>query len=81
MKKALTGSWQFLLIGGLLMAAMPIGERPHLLQKLELLFQGYLIKPEDWFDLALHGLPLILGIISTVIMIIDRFMTKKTENS
>ena len=33
---------------------------PHLVEKLQMLFQGKLVKPLDWFDLVLHSAPWIL---------------------
>jgi len=53
MKKALLP-----LFVGLLMAALPFGGEPHLLQKWKLFVNGWLHNPMDWFDFALHGLPL-----------------------
>lgn len=39
------------------MAIMPPQE-PHLIQKLELLWHGWLVNAMDWFDLILHSAPL-----------------------
>jgi hypothetical protein len=36
---------------------------PHIVEKLSMLIRGNLIKPLDWFDLLLHGLPWILLIL------------------
>ena len=33
---------------------------PHIVEKLSLLINGNLVKPADWFDLFLHGLPWVL---------------------
>lgn len=33
---------------------------PHLIEKLEMLFAGTLVKPIDIFDLFMHGTPLVL---------------------
>lgn len=30
---------------------------PHVWEKLQMLFQGRLTRPIDWFDLLLHGFP------------------------
>ena len=32
---------------------------PHVVEKLQMLFQGRLIRPIDWFDLFAHGAPLL----------------------
>ena len=33
---------------------------PHIVEKLQMLFQGTLVRPIDWFDLFLHGTPWLL---------------------
>jgi hypothetical protein len=33
---------------------------PHIVTKLRMLFQGRLVRPIDWFDLALHASPWLL---------------------
>jgi hypothetical protein len=33
---------------------------PHILEKLRMLSQGKLVRPIDWFDLFLHGVPWLL---------------------
>ncbi len=33
---------------------------PHLVEKLRMLARGTLVRPIDWFDLALHAFPWIL---------------------
>lgn len=52
----------YLVMLALIMALLPFGETPHLWQKLLLLKDGYLHQPMDWFDLLLHGGPL-LGVV------------------
>jgi len=39
---------------------------PHLLEKLQMLFQGRLTRPIDWFDLVLHSIPWVLLVLKTV---------------
>ena len=36
---------------------------PHIVEKLQMLAKGKLVKPIDWFDLLFHGVPWILLII------------------
>ena len=36
---------------------------PHIVEKLQMLTKGKLVKPVDWFDLLFHGVPWILLII------------------
>lgn len=43
-----------------LMALAPFSPKPHLLEKLQMLFSGELTRPLDVFDLILHGAPLVL---------------------
>lgn len=61
---------------GLFMAALPVFPEPHLWQKWKLFVNGWLHKPEDWFDFAFHGLPLVLALayyaIATVVGRIGR---------
>jgi len=45
----------FIAIGAVIMAVLPPGQTPHLIQKLTLLRYGYLTKPIDIFDLVVHG--------------------------
>ena len=49
-----------LLIIAILMGLAPFKPEPHLLQKLSMLADGSLGKPIDIFDLAIHGLPVLL---------------------
>lgn len=39
---------------------------PHLLEKLQMLFRGNLVKPLDWFDLLLHSFPWMLMIAKSI---------------
>jgi len=39
---------------------------PHIVEKLSMLIKGNLIKPIDWFDLFLHGLPWIILILKII---------------
>jgi len=43
-----------------LMALAPFVPKPHLLEKLQMLFAGQLRRPLDIFDLAFHAAPLAL---------------------
>ena len=33
---------------------------PHIVEKLQMLVRGNLVKPVDWFDLLFHGVPWLL---------------------
>lgn len=61
-KSGLTGIWFM----GVILALMPFFPEPHLWQKLQLLFSGYLKKPMDWVDLIFHSSGLILAAIWTI---------------
>lgn len=55
-----------LIIIAILLGLAPFSPQPHLLEKLQMLFDGTLSKPIDIFDLFLHGTPLVLLAIKTV---------------
>jgi hypothetical protein len=40
---------------------------PHIVEKLQMLAKGKLVKPIDWFDMFFHGIPWILLIIKIAI--------------
>jgi len=44
----------------ILLALSPLGQEPHLVEKLRMLGAGELRRPIDIFDLLLHGGPLLL---------------------
>jgi len=68
-------NFTYLIIGAVIMALLPFGETPHLWQKLLLLKDGYLHEPMDWFDLLLHGGPLV-GVIILLVLRKSKMMTK-----
>jgi hypothetical protein len=46
----------------IVLAILPPGQ-PHLIQKIEMLVNGTLVRVIDWLDLLMHGGPLILLLI------------------
>jgi hypothetical protein len=48
-------SYGFLIPAALLLAVLPLGAEPHLVEKLRMLATGRLTRPLDIFDLVLHG--------------------------
>lgn len=56
----------------LLMVFAPFVPQPHLWQKLNMLFNGDLIKPIDIFDLFWHALPMTLLMIKLGFMAADK---------
>mgnify|MGYP001605533881 CR=1 FL=1 len=49
-----------LLIAGCLTLGLAPFAPPHIVEKLQMLFRGTLVKPIDWFDLVLHSSPWLL---------------------
>lgn len=49
-----------LAITALLLGLAPFSPQPHLVEKVQMLLAGNLSRPIDIFDLAFHGLPLLL---------------------
>ena len=47
-------------------APYPAKPEPHLIEKLNMLIQGTLVKPVDIFDLFWHSLPLILLLLKII---------------
>jgi len=52
-----------LIITSIFLGLAPFRPRPHLFEKIEMLFAGELARPIDILDLAMHGLPLLLLIL------------------
>lgn len=57
-----------LIIAALILAVMPLGQ-PHLIEKLRMLFSGTLKRPLDWFDLFMHGAPLLLLLLKVIVTV------------
>lgn len=68
----------YLIIMALIMAVLPFGEQPHLWQKLLLLKDGYLHKPMDWFDLLLHGGPLVGVVVILAMRGLNRLRARRS---
>ena len=54
----------------LVIACLTIGlapfKPPHIVEKLQMLFRGQLVRPLDWFDLFLHGIPWLLLVLKFI---------------
>ena len=48
--------WIILILACLTLGLAPFAP-PHIWEKLQMLVQGRLVRPIDWFDLVFHGLP------------------------
>ena len=51
--------WSILILACLTLGLAPFTP-PHIWEKLQMLVQGKLVRPIDWFDLVFHGIPWIL---------------------
>jgi len=54
--------WGLLILVCLTLGLAPFAP-PHIWEKLQMLSKGQLVRPIDWFDLALHGAPWVLLIL------------------
>jgi hypothetical protein len=66
--------WPIVLLVCLTLGLAPFSP-PHILEKLQMLAAGKLVKPIDWFDLFLHGTPWLILIVK-----IAFFLQKKSDN-
>jgi len=55
-----------LAIAAIMLGIAPLGSQPHLLEKLNMLFNGTLVKPIDIFDLVLHSIFSVLLIVKLI---------------
>ena len=51
--------WSIIILFCLTLGLAPFSP-PHIWEKLQMLFQGRLVRPIDWFDLVFHGIPWVL---------------------
>jgi hypothetical protein len=58
----------FIAIAAIFLAVAPIVPQPHLLEKLQMLFNGTLTRPIDIFDLFWHSWPLVLLVLKLIRM-------------
>ena len=54
--------WQLAIMAALTLGLAPF-RPPHVVEKLDMLFRGALVRPIDWLDLVLHGTPWVLVIL------------------
>ena len=57
--------WSLAIVAALSLGLAPF-RPPHIVEKLGMLFRGTLVRPVDWFDLALHGSPWLLVILKGI---------------
>lgn len=56
-------------------AIVPLNATPHLVEKVNMLFDGVLTKPIDIFDLFMHGTPAVLLVIRVIRIVVKRLKT------
>lgn len=57
--------WWLLIAAAAVLGVAPFGES-HLVQKSRMLVNGTLRRPIDWFDLLMHGSPLLLLVLKGI---------------
>ena len=57
--------WSILILACLTLGLAPFAP-PHVWEKLQMLVQGRLVRPLDWFDLLMHAAPWVLLLLKGV---------------
>jgi hypothetical protein len=66
MEKFIDGlSWALVIILCLSLGLAPFNP-PHVWEKLQMLLRGKLVRPIDWFDFIMHGVPWVLLLLKIV---------------
>jgi hypothetical protein len=66
MEKFLAGlPWGLIIIACLTLGLAPFNP-PHIWEKLQMLAKGQLVRPIDWFDFIMHGIPWVLLVLKAV---------------
>jgi hypothetical protein len=65
MKFLLELPWAPVIIACLTLGLAPFAP-PHIWEKLKMLAHGELVRPIDWFDLALHGAPWVILVLKGI---------------
>ncbi len=53
-------SFPVLIIVSIFLGTAPMGAQPHLVEKINMLMAGTLVRPVDIFDLLMHAIPIVL---------------------
>ncbi len=61
-------SWGMLILVCLTLGLAPFMP-PHIVEKIQMLLKGKLVRPVDWFDLVLHGAPWMILLIKAVVTV------------
>lgn len=71
-RSAISGlPWGLLLIACLTIGLAPFAP-PHIVEKLQMLADGTLERPIDWFDMLMHGTPWILTLAKALALLLER---------
>ena len=60
--------WSLVILLALTLGLAPF-RPPHIVEKLQMLVRGTLVRPVDWFDLALHSVPWVLVILKAAVSV------------
>ncbi len=63
--------WGLIILACLTLGLAPFSP-PHIWEKLQMLAQGRLVRPIDWFDLVLHGIPWVLLILKAIVSLMQK---------
>ena len=58
-------SWPVVILFCLTLGLVPFNP-PHVVQKIQMLAEGRLVNPLDWFDLLLHGMPWVILVLKAL---------------
>jgi hypothetical protein len=58
--------WSMIILACLTLGLAPFAP-PHIWEKLVMLRKGVLVRPIDWFDLILHGIPWALLVLKSIV--------------
>lgn len=61
--------WSVVVMGCLTLGLAPFVPQPHILEKLQMLRAGTLVKPLDIFDLFFHGAPWFILILKAALLV------------
>ncbi|HSB35884.1 MAG TPA: RND transporter [Thermoanaerobaculia bacterium] len=60
--------WSLVILLALTLGLAPF-RPPHVVEKLQMLVRGTLVRPVDWFDLVLHAVPWVLVILKAAVSV------------
>jgi hypothetical protein len=63
--------WVAVIVACLTVGLAPFSP-PHIVEKLQMLAQGRLVRPLDWFDLVFHALPWLFLLTKVVVSVVMR---------